>query len=673
MQSDHMEIEQVDFFKHYGDVRFFQNGHLIEAENLSFTRSKGIVDALGSVLYRNESMNISSSDLHLEVANGTGSLRQVTYRLPEGANGYSDVASIDRLNRIELWNASYSQCPEDHHDWEIRAQSLIIDRAKNDGIARHAVLRFMDVPLLYTPYISFPIEGRRSGLLAPEIGNSDRNGSDISMPYYVNLAPNYDLTLIPRRMSKRGSMLSAEARYLSKQQKSNVNLEYLSDNLTHDNRWLFKVNQQSQLPSNWQTHVIYTNLSDTRYINDLGDSFSVTGTTHLEQSVQLSYQTEKIQFNTLFQDFKPLLNNTPSYSRLPEISLQYQTGITFKTTLDSQLTAFHHPDKQQISGLRLYLQPAVHYRLERPSGFIQPKIALNLAKYQLEHSQYQPSRSLPTYSLDSGLFFEKEYANATQTLEPRVYLQYTPWQDQQNVTLFDSSQQLFRYNSLFQSNRFVGHDCVGDNQRAAVALASRYIDDNNGNELVAIQVGHQAYLEKPRIHLRNGECDSSDAPTDPALDPELDSVVELNTHIGSVKSSLTLIGSSLNNELQNTALSVQYQPQSNQAIKLSHFTQQPNQVREQILTLGFTWPLSNQWQIFSSWKQDLIQDKALEQNIGLHYESCCWSLGILAQHYLHGEARTPNNSIMMQLELKGLTNINTGGSVNDIIQRDILE
>jgi LPS-assembly protein len=73
-------------------------------------------------------------------------------------------------------------------------------------VAKHARLRIRGIPVLYTPYINFPIDDRRkSGFLVPSIGSSDDNGFELITPYYWNIAPNLDATFYPRYMSKRGA------------------------------------------------------------------------------------------------------------------------------------------------------------------------------------------------------------------------------------------------------------------------------------------------------------------------------------------------------------------------------------------------------------------------------------------------------------------------------------
>ena len=108
------------------------------------------------------------------------------------SRGAADVLEINRQGVLQLNDVSYTTCPPGSDDWLIEAGDIKLDTAAGTGTARNVKLRFEGVPILYTPYFSFPLgDARKSGILAPVIGSAGRSGNELSVPYYWNIRENY--------------------------------------------------------------------------------------------------------------------------------------------------------------------------------------------------------------------------------------------------------------------------------------------------------------------------------------------------------------------------------------------------------------------------------------------------------------------------------------------------
>jgi LPS-assembly protein len=167
------------------------------------------------------------------------------------------------------------------------------------------------VPLIYWPYLSFPLSDRRkSGFLVPEFGQSTRSGFEFSAPYYVNLAPNYDYLVTPTLLSKRGLDLANEFRYLTERSRGDIALNHLyrdSELPDNDSRTWFQPQQHvTRLDNGWRLTADLEDVSDTDYFQDLGRSPQVTSRTHVERLLQADYTGTIWRMTARVQNFRTL-------------------------------------------------------------------------------------------------------------------------------------------------------------------------------------------------------------------------------------------------------------------------------------------------------------------------------------------------------------------------------
>ena len=368
------------------------------------------------------------------------------------SRGEAELIEINENGSLNLKNVNYTTCPKDSIDWMIKANEIALDPKKGKATAKKLGLTFKGVPIFYLPKISFPIDSsRKTGFLAPEIGGGGRSGNELRLPFYYNIASNYDATITPRILSGRGFQLGSEFRYLDKNNTSSFQIDYLSnDNIYGKSRHYVKINHETIFENGFRARIDFGNTSDGNYFEDLGRSLSLTSITHLNQSLLFDAYGDNWSIMGRFQNFQTIdesiSQNQRPYYRLPQIkikgSLPYKPfGIS--TSLDSEIVYF---DREfGVTGWRVDNEPKIEWELKKSGWYLKPALSLKHTQYELknlrDNQKSNPSRTLPISSIDAGLFFErslKNYPDHIQTFEPRILYINKPYRDQKNIPIFDT-------------------------------------------------------------------------------------------------------------------------------------------------------------------------------------------------------------------------------------------
>ncbi|MDJ0806267.1 MAG: LPS-assembly protein LptD, partial [Gammaproteobacteria bacterium] len=544
LESDALEIDQMqDRMDLRGKGMLRKNDTYLEADEIIYHRQPGNVWLNGAIYLEQPGIRLTADEGFLKPTNDQGWLSNVEFRLPEHlARGHAERVDMLSQARSRFADARFTTCPPGNHDWSIGASEMEIDRESGWGNAYHAVLRFGDLPVLYTPYISFPVDDRRkSGLLLPSWGNSNDLGAEFTLPYYLNLAPNYDATLTPRWMSRRGLMLGGEFRFMTAHQRATLSGETLDDKVTSDEhdsrRSAFRIRHTSQPFMGLNTRIDYKEVSDRDYLDDFSSGLEFSSTRHLERIAEANYVSGNWRLNGRLQDFqtvdKSIAPNSYPYSLLPRLTLNYQKLLDRLNTdlrLDSEYTRFDHDT--ELTGQRLRLVPSAGLKWSRPWGHLTPRLSLQHVAYRLSEAadtetESSPSFTVPTFSLDSGLVFERDSRwfgeAATQTLEPRLFYLYVPFQEQADAPDFDTADLELSFANLFKENRFTGGDRVGDANQLALGITSRWLENDSGLERLRASIGQIFYLRDREVQLTGGTEEQSESAV----------VAELSTRLGS--------------------------------------------------------------------------------------------------------------------------------------------
>jgi len=671
--ADRVDITDNDKTTFSGNVIARQGQRQLETDRATYWRSDDRFEAIGDVRYFNGSFVVTADGARLKLDDNTGYLTNTRYRLgSRHALGGAKRVELQGPERTRLSDASYTTCDSVHPDWELRSDDIELNRANGQGTARDVVVRFKGVPFLYLPYIRFPItDERMSGFLFPNVGTSSQSGTDVSIPYYWNIAPNRDATITPRFLSKRGGMLQGEFRYLNEGNHGEIHAADLpNDKLTGTDRKLLSWQHAGSPEAGWSTNVNFNYVSDPAYFQDLGSDLSTASVTHLERRADLAYNSRNWNLLTRVQGFQTLSGTSP-YERLPQITLTSvapQPDNSLNYLFTGELVHFAHADRVP-TGTRLDLQPGVSFPYRKAAGFVVPKLVLRHTQYQLTDpsggADTQLTRDTPIASLDTGLYFERDASLGgtplTQTLEPRLYYLYVPYRNQDQLPVFDTGRYDFSFSQLFRDNRFSGPDRQGDANQLTAALTTRLLRRKDGAELFNASIGQIFYFDDQRVTL----------PGEPVQTNNRSSIVAGATARFSPAWYLNgnIQWDPVQHQAEQGSARLQYHPDPHSVVNLAY------RYRRDLLEntdVSFMWPLGRRWRAFARWQYSIRDELTQEQLVGVQYDSCCWDVRLLSRRYINSLDGQSNRAVYLEFELKGLSSFGDRKRIEGLLDSGIL-
>ncbi|MFB3303117.1 LPS-assembly protein LptD [Pseudomonas sp. AMR01] len=549
-----------------GDVVMRQGSMQLESQEANLYQAENRGELTGDVRLRDNGALIVGDHAEVQLDTGAAQIDNAEYVLHKSRiRGNALYAKRAENAVIRLKDGTYTTCEPDSNAWQLKGNNITLNPATGFGTATNATLRIKNIPILYTPYIYFPIDDRRqSGFLPPSFSTGSKTGFTLVTPYYFNLAPNYDATLYPQYMTKRGMMMEGEFRYLTKSSEGQFGGAYLNDDSDErknqsdyeKTRYMLNWQHKGGLDSRVATQVDYTKISDPYFFQDLKTyQEGVQSRDYLNQQGSVSYRGDSYQARLNVQAYQlSTISQITPYDRLPQITfngaLPYHPGglnFTYETEAvrfdrDLQNGTFTDEDGlvsprldtfvtglTRANGTRLNVAPAVEYPMNWTYGFITPKLKYVYTKYDLDLDaigknqiiaaqnaatasnpyaggtfKSDQDRAVPIASVDSGLYFDRNTnwfgKEYRQTLEPRAFYLYVPNKDQSDIPVFDTSEYSFSYGSLFRDNRFSGNDRIGDENKLSLGVTSRWIEDN-GFERQRVSVGQAVYFKDREVQL----------------------------------------------------------------------------------------------------------------------------------------------------------------------------
>jgi LPS-assembly protein len=659
--SDYGELGREGDANLTGNVRIRLGQRLLAADAAEIDATRRSVKLKGEVEYLDP-------QLHVRGQGGTfgaegGSFTGAEFELAEDSvRGAARGVQFRNQRILDLEGVRYTACPPGNNDWQLRAERISIDQESRVGTGRDVRLDFKGVPILYTPWISFPVgDERKSGLLFPTVGSSSKNGTQLAVPWYWNIAPNYDATITPRYFSSRGLRLDTEFRYLTERSRGDFDAEYLFDDLEDDgSRSRVALYHVTHLQPRTRLLLDAAHASDDNYFEDFGIGFEGTSVTFLDRLAEARTDTEHWSLVGRVQDYQVLDSELAAsdepYSILPQL-LAVGRWRNLAPRADGLLRAeavnFHRADGS--GGLRFDVEPSLDWRTGSSGAYVSAAAAWRATSYSLTEpapgQDASPLRTVPTLSAATGLVLERWSGprdQRRQTLEPRVQYLYVPYRDQDDLPVFDSGLPDLNLVQLFRTNRYVGSDRVGDANQVSVGLTSRLLDAADGRQYLSATVGQAFYLETPRVRL----------PDEPVRDRSTSDVVA-ELELSALKHWSARVGLQWNpdqSQSETSEFHLQYRPVSDRVVNAGY------RFRRDLLEqydLSAAWPITRQWRGFGRWVYSLLEEKTLDQFLGFEYGSCCWAVRIVARRFVSSRTGETDTSIGLQLELKGLSSVGT--------------
>ncbi len=668
----HAEVAMDGEFQLQGQVEVRQGDRRLTADEASYNRSTGDFQASGDVGYYQSGLEITGETAKFESKEGTGLLSKTVFDLPGRGRGSAGETQLIDQNTISLKDVRYTACPKGQVDWELVAPDIRIKNDKGVGVGRNVRVMFKGFPLLYIPYISFPIsDQRKSGVLPPDIGLSNRAGFNIRMPYYWNIRPNMDATITPRWLFDRGLQLNTEYRYLTGSSTGQLDVEFLpNDDETGRDRGFVGWEQTTEFADNWLARFEVNDVSDTAYFEDLGDSQSVVSRTHLQRQIELLFTQPNWSVTTRFQNMQTVLDTISRvdrpYRRVPQFSFlgAWDGAYRLKYDLDAEIVNFDRGDG--VTGWRMDVQPEVSMPLVGAGYYFTPKVAWRHTRYQLSNvdpgAETSLSRTAPILSLDTGVTLERVIGSRqhlVHTLEPRLYYTFIPFRDQSMLPVFDTATPDFNAIQLFRANRFVGADRLGDINQISLGVSTRVIHSVTGREILSATLGQAVRLNSPNVSLPGETLDDQRA-------SEL--IAEVGVGLSRNWNADIAVQWDPNDGTTRKAVArVQYRPNVSSVLNIGYRFQDDELEQSDI---SFAWPIKNSWRLVGRWNFSIRDRQTLDRLIGIEYERCCWGLRLVSRRFITTRTGESDTSLLLQLELKGLTSV--GQRADSFLENGIL-
>lgn len=675
-----------------GNIEVIYRNTMLNATNAEVNQKNQTLLASGGIQYYSPGLKVSSSHFTALLKEDKAILGEADYQLvSQSGRGFAQEMSADK-QQINLIQASFTTCPANDNSWALHANKININADDGWGEAWHSVIKIQDVPVFYLPYMTFPVsDKRKSGLLFPKIGSSQKLGLDFETPYYLNLAENYDATISPRFMSKRGAQLNTEFRYLTENHNGRLQLEILPDDndkpADFGSRYLTHFSHSGELSERWRTSVDFTDVSDDAYLSEIGSGYNNQSDTQLYRQASLSYFGDYLNSEIRLQGFEILGNYLQSYAALPQINLDSAAptdlAAGFEFHWHSQYAHFRNDSALIDSADRLHLEPSIIWPLITPALELVAETSLLHTRYQQNSSQdnlllqKEISRTVPKVQLNAKLNMERELSwdnsGSLQTLEPQIQYLYIPYRDQSMIGLYDTAPLQDDYYGLFRENRYSGLDRIADTNQVTLGWTTRLYDSED-SELFRFSLGQIVFLNdpKPIDHL----LPDAKQPADSVLASEL----LWNWSQGWYLNTALQYDSS-NERMVKSNVTLDYIADDKSLIQLNH--RYSREVSDyEIAQLGFlgTTPIDDQWKLIASYYRDINKHHMIEANLGLQYESCCWAIRVVAKRQINtnlelalddlSQPPTFDNGIAVQFVLKGFGE-GAGFSVNDMLSNGI--
>ena len=693
--AERSELEG-DMVRFFGGLEARQGYRLLRASEGEFNRATGIGELLGDVELREPGLLLRGATGSIDTRSGEARLTAGQVVLHEAhIHGGADYMRRRSDGNIELDDATYSYCPPLQESWMLLAEEVELDLDEGFGVARDAKIELGGVPVLYTPYLEFPLDDRRkTGFLWADIGDDSRGGLDMATPYYFNLAPNYDATFTPRYIDERGLLTELELRYLSHAVGYwevggawiSGDDEYQADRPGQDgDRWLTTAEQRGLFNKRWRTRIDYTNTSDRDYFSDIDTtSLDARQSTELLQLGQVDYLGDNWLTTLKVEDFKTITRDVirDPYASVPQLMIT-RTAATenfaVNFLLESDYAHFNHPDL--VEGQRLYNAVGAHYTMEWIWGFLTPTVKYRQVNYDLDDEilfqgqlDDSPDVGAPMVSLDGGLFFERYTDWGLQTLEPRIYYLWSDFEDQAGLPDFDTASLTFSYDQLFRETRFSGHDRIDDSNQVSVGITTRFIDQETGREKLVAGIGQIYYFDDREVDIQ---------PFDPfATNGSSPIAAQLGLALAERWDFRSeWLWSTQEKELEQTSIQFGWQGTGEAVFNLGYSYRRNRTLQNQgrdinQVDISSYVPVTRDWRIFfrslySIENRDRVNDLA-----GIEYNNCCWRFRLAYQRFADQRFNTNNpdlveyeNAIFFQFQLKGLGGI--GSTIADVMEENI--
>lgn len=692
LEVDSLEAEREGDWKLNGEVTLSQGNRQLKTRDATYDPNSETLTTPNAVEYTDPNLKVQGGSAHFDPAGGAD-FEDAQFEMmgdsPESGmgRGAAKRIAVTPQGRLSLDNVRYTSCPMGNDDWVLRASDIDINQRSAIGTGRNVRLDFWGVPILYTPFISFPVGNeRKSGFLFPDFGTSSSSGTSVIVPWYWNIAPNYDATFSPLWYTKRGGKIDTEFRYLTPFGHGELNAEYLPDDKEFgDSRSLVRFTDESDFTQHMRLNLDAANVGDDDWFEDFGFGPEDTSISYLTRLATLSYLdahwfTSVRALNLQIIDDPDRTDDDIAprdrpYTILPQVAMRASfPGLPFGLNLgfDGEWSSFRR--NTGVNGSRLDLMPEVRMPLRGSGIYLEPAVRWRYTGYDLTDLTLgdlppdptrapnasldtTPNRTTPIMSVDGGMVFERMAGSRGQrmlTFEPRFMYLYVPYRKQTDLPLFDTDLADFNTVQLFRTNAYVGPDRQSNANQVSIGVTSRLLDGKTGQQFISATVGQAYYLDAPRVSLFGEQLQDTES-SDIVAQLDVTAFRNWNIRTG-------LLWDPDDTRSEKGDVRIQYRPSHDRVINAGYRFRRS--AIEQVDS-SLAWPIGDKWSAYARFVYSLEDETSVDQFAGFEYRACCWRVRFVARRYINSRSNTASNSdyntaFLLQLELNGLSSVGTG-------------
>lgn len=675
------------------------------------------VDAVGNVHYDDNQVILKGPKAWSNLNTKDTNVWEGDYQMVDRqGRGTADLMKQRGNNRYTiLENGTFTSCLPGSNTWSVVGSEVIQDREEEVAEIWNARFKVGPVPVFYSPYLQLPIgDKRRSGFLIPNAKYSSNSGLEFTLPYYWNIAPNFDATITPHYMEERGMQWQNEFRYLTKAGSGIIEFDYLlSDKEYKDDtaknpegderRWLFYWNHSGVMDQVWRFNIDYTKVSDPNYFNDFSSQYGSSTDGYATQKFSAGYADTNFDATLSakqFQVFDSQRGNN-SYSALPQLDMNfYQNDVgPFDTRIYGQAVHFTNVNDSQPEATRLHIEPVISLPLSNGWASLNTEAKLMATHYQQSnldaYNNANPNnqldetvnRVLPQFKMDGKLIFDRAMDSAAgweQTLEPRVQYLYVPYRDQSNINNYDSALLQSDYSGLFRDRSYGGLDRIASANQLTTGVTTR-IYDEAAVERFNVSVGQIYYFTESRTGDDNIQWEK---------DKKTGSMVWAGDTYWRMTDRWGLRGgvqydARLNNVATGSG-AVEYRRDIDRLMQFNYRYASPEYIRatvpgidtnasqykDGISQVGMTasWPIVDRWSVVGAYYYDTNAQQTADSMLAVQYNSCCYAIRVGYERKINGWENNESkydNAISFNIELRGLSS-NYGLGTQQMLRSNIL-